>query len=200
MSRSPGAGRRQGRPPHRWGGAHLEQTDCDSVHAEARRDAEIAPAASRGDQVATAPDGRPYVDGARKRAVGAGSGRDGMGHEGMPDEGRRDQIDEIAGPAACSAHRHCAATRDACRVDAEPRSRCGAGPAENEGNARRGNRADEQPPASSGHGHDTSEADPSAPLTGRRGVVNRTPIGGRRPLASLSARRQPERRASLISM
>ena len=139
------------------------------------------------------------MDASRKRAVGAGSGRDGMRYEGMPDEGRGDQIDEVAGPAACSAHRHCSATRDVCRVDAESRCRCGGSPGQNERSARRGNRADEQPPASSGHGHDTSEADPSAQLTGRRGVVNRTPTGGRRPLASLSAHRQPERRASLIS-
>jgi hypothetical protein len=139
------------------------------------------------------------VDASRKRAVGAGSGRDGMGYEGVPDEGRGDQIDEIAGPAACSADRHCAATRDACRMDAESRRRCGDSPGENESSARRGNRTDEQSPASFVHGQDTSEADPSAPLTGRSGVVNRTPIGGRRPLASLSAHRQPERRAILIS-
>jgi hypothetical protein len=98
------------------------------------------------------------VDASRKRAVGAGSGCDGMGHEGMPDEGRGDQIDEIAGPAACSADRHYAATRDACRMDAEARRRCGDSPAENERNARHGNRDDEQSPGSPGHGTNTSEA------------------------------------------
>ena len=67
-----------------------------------------------------------------------------MGHEGMPDERRGDQIDKIASPAACSAHRHRAATRDACRMDAESRRRCDESPGENERNARRGKRADEQ--------------------------------------------------------
>ena len=101
------------------------------------------------------------MDDSPKRAVGAGSGRNGMGHEGMPDEWRGDQIDEVAGTAACSAHRHRAATRDACGMDAESRRRCGGSPGENERSARRGTRADEQPPASSGHGHDTSEVDPA---------------------------------------
>jgi hypothetical protein len=77
-----------------------------------------------------------------------------MGHEGMPDEGPGDEIDEIAGPAACSTHRHCAATRDACRVDAEARRRCGGSPGENERSDRRGNHAGEQTPGSPGHEHE----------------------------------------------
>jgi hypothetical protein len=77
-----------------------------------------------------------------------------MGDEGMPDERRGDQIDEIAGPAACSADRHRAATRDAYRMDAESRCRCGDSPGENERTARRGNRADEQLPGSAQHGHE----------------------------------------------
>src|SRR5439155_15457868 len=97
----------------------------ESVDAEAGGDTEVAPAAPGGDQVAPRVDGRSDVNASRERTVRAGSRRNGMGDEGVPDERRRDQVDEISGPAALAAHRHHSAARDARWPDGEPRGRCG---------------------------------------------------------------------------
>ena len=62
----------------------------------------------------------------------ASSSRNGMGDERVPDERRRDQVDDVAGPAASAADRHRSATRDAPRMHAEPRRRCGESPHEHD--------------------------------------------------------------------
>src|SRR5207244_3638698 len=76
----------------------------ESVDAESGRDAEVSTAAAGGDQVPPAADGHSDVDASRKRAVRAGSRRNGMGDEGVADEPRRAAEDELSGPTAQAAH------------------------------------------------------------------------------------------------
>lgn len=56
-----------------------------------------------------------------------------MGDEGMADERRRDQVNEVSGPTAPAADCHHPAERDAFRLDGEPRSRSRDSPCEDEG-------------------------------------------------------------------
>src|SRR2546428_2069634 len=106
----------------------------ESVDAESGRDAEVSTAAAGGDQVPPAADGHSDVDASRKRAVRAGSRRNGMGDEGVADERWRDQVDEISGPTAPAGDCHHATARDAFRLDAEPRRRSGDSPREDDCN------------------------------------------------------------------
>jgi len=55
-----------------------------------------------------------------------------MGDEGMPDERRRNQIDDVAGSAAPTADGHRSTARDAYWMDTEPRRGCGESPCEHE--------------------------------------------------------------------
>jgi hypothetical protein len=105
---------------------------CASVDPEARGDPQISAAASGRYQIAPGAYGRPYVDASRERTVRTSSCRNGMVDEGMSDERRGDQVDDIAGPAARAADRHGTAARDACRMDVEARRRCAKSPCEHE--------------------------------------------------------------------
>ena len=61
-----------------------------------------------------------------------------MRDEGIADERRRDQVDEVSGPTAPAADCHHPAERDAFRLDGEPRSCSGDGPREDERSDGRG--------------------------------------------------------------
>ena len=61
-----------------------------------------------------------------------------MGDEGIADERRRDQVDEISRPTARAADCHHSTARDALGLDGEPRSCSGDGPREDERSDGRG--------------------------------------------------------------
>jgi hypothetical protein len=93
-----------------------------SVHAKACGDPEIPSAAARGDQVPPRVDIPANAHVPREGAVRACSGRDRMLDEGIPDERRRDQVDDIAGQAASAADGHRSTAGHARGLDAELRS------------------------------------------------------------------------------
>jgi hypothetical protein len=123
----------------------------ESVHAETRGDPEVSTAATGSDQVVTGMDRRSYPDAPRKCTVRAGSRCYGVRDKGVAHERRRDQIDHISRPAARAAHRHRATAGNACRMDAEPRSRRGWSPCEHECSHGYGHRSNGQSPVSPGH-------------------------------------------------
>src|SRR5712692_3426867 len=139
------------RSVHSLGRCRPLTVDLRSVHAEARGDPEVSAAAAGGDQKAPGTDGGSYADASRKRTVRTGSRRDRMCDERMPDERRRDQIDEVTGPAARPTDRHRAAARNACWLDFEPRCRCGKSPCEHECNDGYCNRDDAKSPEAPRH-------------------------------------------------